>query len=206
MIRQAKQLPEKRGEWMFNKRSSLEISIQAIVIVVLAMTILGLGLGFVKGMFGNINKISESTFGQIEEQLQRDLVNGNEKLAFSQTRITIARGSSILLGWGIKNDHNSILNYHAVFTPINCPDANGNTQPCSANAIQNWFTYKAGGGSNPTPYSVDAASLKVERVDLSVPKTSVPPGLYLIELAIYDGSGIAQSQKYATADIFITVT
>jgi hypothetical protein len=38
---------------LYNKRASLEISIQAIVIVVLAMTILGLGLAFVKGRFGD---------------------------------------------------------------------------------------------------------------------------------------------------------
>ena len=45
----------KRGEWMlFNKKASLEMSIQAIVIVVLAMTLLGLGLGFIRGMFKNI--------------------------------------------------------------------------------------------------------------------------------------------------------
>ena len=44
----------------FNKRASLEMSIQAIVIVVLAMTLLGLGLGFIKGMFGNTIRWQES--------------------------------------------------------------------------------------------------------------------------------------------------
>jgi len=189
---------------LFNKKASLEMSIQAIVIVVLAMTLLGLGLGFIKGMFGNINKLSEGTFGKIDEQLQRDLVNGNERLVFSQTKIIIERGKSILLGWGIRNDRIARLNYYAMFTPTTCPDSSGNSGPCSQNVINNWFTYKTRTGSNPTPYAVEAASQKVERLDLSVPRSNINPGLYLVELAIYDGSDTAN--KYATTDIFITVT
>ena len=188
---------------LFNKRASLEISIQAIVIVVLAMTLLGLGLGFIKGLFGNISSLSAATFDKISDQLSRDLVNGNEKLVFSQTKINIERGKSILLGWGIKNDGNARLDYYAEFTPITCPDSSGNPSTCPSNAIENWFTYKPRTGANPTPYSVDAAGQQVERLDLTIPKRSnIDPGLYLIELAIKDNSGI----KYATTDIFVTVT
>ena len=47
---------------MRNKKGALELSINAIVIVILAMTLLGLGLGFVRGMFGKITGISDDTF------------------------------------------------------------------------------------------------------------------------------------------------
>src|SRR3989338_5143055 len=40
----------------FNKKGSLELSIQAIVIVVIAFTVLGLGLGFVKSQLGGLQK------------------------------------------------------------------------------------------------------------------------------------------------------
>ena len=185
---------------LFNKKASLEISIQAIVIVVLAMTLLGLGLGFVKGLFGNITDISKATFDKIADQLNRDLVNSNEKLVFSQTKITLERGKSILLGWGIKNDGTAKLNYYAEFTAITCPDSNGNPSTCAAGDITNWFTYKPKTASNPTPYSVEAAGQKVERVDLQIPKTN-NPGLYLIEVAMKDGP-----IKYATSDLYVTVT
>ena len=187
---------------LFNKKASLEISIQAIVIVVLAMTLLGLGLGFVKGLFGNITDISRATFDKIADQLNRDLVNSNEKLVFSQTKINIERGKSVLLGWGIKNDLPSKLDYNADFTPITCPDVSGNPGVCPASAIDNWFTYKKGTSGSPS-YSVEAAGQKVERVDLRIPKaTTIYPGLYLIEVAMKDNTGI----KYATSDLFITVT
>ena len=189
---------------MLNKRSSLEISIQAIVIVVLAMTLLGLGLGFIKGMFGKISGLSDSAFAQIEDQLQRDLVNSNEKLVFSQTKIAIERGKSALLGWGIKNEGNTKLDYWAEFTAIKCP----NDPTCSSLPLDTlntqWFTYKynPGGLTVDRLYSVDAADNQVVKVDLSVPKNAAT-GLYLIDLSVPDS---ATNEKYSSTDVFITIT
>ena len=36
---------------LFHKKGSLELSINAIVILIMAITMLGLGLGFMKGLF-----------------------------------------------------------------------------------------------------------------------------------------------------------
>ncbi|MBI2653071.1 hypothetical protein HYX00_06400 [Candidatus Woesearchaeota archaeon] len=195
----------------FNKRASLEISIQAIVIVVLAMTLLGLGLGFIKNMFRNIGDLSSATFDKIADQMQRDLVNSNQKLVFSQSKIYVERGKSILLGWGIKNEGNSKLYYWAQFTPIKCPQPPGSsgsgTCPTTAIINNNWFTFKYVPSASATnaPYSVDVANQQVERVDLTIPKSSdVTTGLYLFELAIYEVG--SSSNKYATTDIFLTVT
>lgn len=190
---------------MINKRASLEISIQAIVIVVLAMTLLGLGLGFIKGMFGNIQSVTTATFDKIADQLQRDLVNNNEKLIFSQSRVTIERGKSMLLGWGIKNEGIQKLEYWAEFTAIKCP----NDPICSSlpQDILNskWFTFKynPGGATSNILYSIDAANSDVVRVDLTIPK-SAQTGLYLIDLSVYDPAD--NNQKYASTDVFITVT
>ncbi|MEK6983697.1 MAG: hypothetical protein AABX33_03925 [Nanoarchaeota archaeon] len=191
------------------KRASLEISIQAIVIVVLAMTLLGLGLGFIRGMFRNIGDLSSATFDKVSDELGRSLTTSTQKLVFAQSKIAIERGKSILLGWGIKNEGFQKMNYWVEITPVKCPGTTGSTGTCpTVNEINtDWFTFKyrpGGGGSTGIPYSVDAASQQVERIDLTVPKSNVNPGLYLFELAIYDGVGT--SNKYATADIFLTVS
>ncbi len=81
-----------------NRKASLNLSIQAIVIIVLAMTILGLGLGFVRGLFDNIVGISESTFQKITEQLSTDLATSSAPLLFSQTKLNMERGKSDLQG------------------------------------------------------------------------------------------------------------
>jgi len=185
-----------------HKKASLEISIQAIVIVVLAMTLLGLGLGFIKGMFGDISSLSRATFDKIQDQLQRDLTNSNEKLIFSQTKINIERGKSTLLGWGIRNDGNQQLDYWAEFTAVKCPKTNC---PSLSDLNEQWFTFKynPGGTNAALIYTVDPAEQQVIRVDLTVPKENTETGLYLIDLSIYDG---ATNQKYASTDLFVTVT
>ena len=45
----------KRGV-MMSKKGSLNLSINAIVVLILAITMLGLGLGFMKTMFGKVSE------------------------------------------------------------------------------------------------------------------------------------------------------
>ncbi len=189
-----------RKSYHSSKKASLEISIQAIVIVVLAMTLLGLGLTFVKKMFGNIDVVSSGTFDKIQEQLQRDLTNSNEKLVFSQSKITLERGSQKLLGWGIKNIGSQRLNYYVQFTTIKCPQ---DTCPNQDTLNRVWLDYKYNPSRNPSIlYQVDAASSQFERVNFNIPRNALP-GLYLIDMSVYDDTSI--TTKYSSTDIFLTV-
>ena len=189
----------------FNKRASLEISIQAIVIVVLAMTLLGLGLGFIKGLFGNINKISEGTFSKVEEQLQNTIAAGNEKLVFSQSKIVIERGKSTLLGWGVKNENNYKMYYYTEFTPIRCPGTCPSTLKSDLNTKWFTFNYIATSSAASAPYNVGAAENQVVRADLNVPRDA-QTGLYLVNLKLYDNSASPPGAEYASTDIFITIS
>src|SRR3989338_249996 len=177
-----------------SKKGSLEISIQAIVIVVLAMTLLGLGLTFVKKMFGNVDVISTGTFEKIQEQLQRDLVNSNEKLVFSQTKIAMERGSEKLFGWGVKNVGSSSLDYWAKFTAVKCPA----DCPTEDELNAEWFSFKYNdqGTTAGLLYTVDAASSQFVRVNLNLPRDAVP-GLYLLDLSVYDDF---DDSKYSSTD------
>ena len=57
-----------------NKKAGLEISINAIVILILAITVLGIGLAFINGMFqdtfNKLDKVSESIDKQMREQME----------------------------------------------------------------------------------------------------------------------------------------
>ena len=188
---------------MFNKKASLEISIQAIVIIVLAMTLLGLGLGFIKNMFGSITDLTRATFDKIADQLQRDLTATDQRLIFSQTKISLARAKSELYGWGIRNDGNSDIKYSAVFRPIKCPET---VTPAACDNLlsdmnNKWFIFKYSPAGDPQ-YSVRAGEQAVERVVLNIPKDKVDTGLYLVSLEVKDD----QDNQYANTDIFITVT
>ena len=67
---------------LFGKKASLELSIQTIIIVVLAMTLLGLGLGFIRNMFGGIGGISEDVTEQVRQKILDDLIQGDIKISF----------------------------------------------------------------------------------------------------------------------------
>ena len=187
---------------MQNKKASLELSISAIVIVILAMTLLGLGLAFIKNIFGSAEELSDSAFGKVSDQLQRDLVNNDERLIFSQSKVSIERGKSSLLGWGIRNENGVRLDYWAEFTPIKCPGA----CPTAEKFNNEWaiFKYNKDGNVSSLLYSVNSAEQSIKRVELSIPGNA-EPGLYLIDFSVYEEKG-QNDTKYDSTEIFITVT
>src|SRR3989338_3154028 len=87
----------------YSKKADLSISINAIVIIVLAMTFLGLGLTFVRGMFKNIGETTTKVSEQIEQQILYDLRRGDKKLSFPQEEVSIEGGKSTVIAIGIKN-------------------------------------------------------------------------------------------------------
>ena len=102
----------------FNKRASLEISIQAIVIVVLAMTLLGLGLGFIRNMFKNIGSTTEDVTEQVRQRILDDLITGDKKISFPKTDITLEKAGSEVVAIGIRNKGDRPLNYKMDICPI----------------------------------------------------------------------------------------
>ena len=70
---------------MMNKKGALELSINAIVILIIAITMLGLGLGFVRGMFGKIST-------QVEEQVASE---PEPPIPTSDNPITMSRESIV---------------------------------------------------------------------------------------------------------------
>ena len=186
---------------MLSRRASIELSIQAIVIVVLALTLLGLGLVFVKNIFMETESISASTFDKVSDQLQKNLIDSDEKLVFSQSKISMEQGSSELLGWGLRNDNNAKIQYWAEFTPLKCPSV----CPSKEDINNKWFTFKySPAGNDPALlYDIAAADDSIKRVDLTVPRAA-EPGLYLIDLSIYEEKG-ETDEKYASTEIFVTV-
>ena len=85
------------------KKGALELSINAIVIIVLAMTLLGLGLGFIRSQFTSIGEIGTGVQEQIKQQILEDLRTGNKKLSFPTSEVHINRRDASVIAMGIKN-------------------------------------------------------------------------------------------------------
>ena len=181
-----------------NKRASLEISIQAIVIVILAMTLLGLGLGFIRGMFGDITKTTSTVSEQIRQQITNDLITNDKKISFPKTQIIMDKGGSDVLTVGIRNKEDTPLCYKILFDAIR--DENG--QSFDSNS---WFQYAPGSGDNCE--TISPADSVVKNVRIKVPKSNIESVSYFLQFKVVD-DGVPPSDPnyaYASQDFFIVV-
>jgi len=84
------------------KRGSLNLSIEAIVIVVIAFTVLGLGLAFVKSQIGDLTKTSTQVQSSIRDKILEDMRSSGKKLSMTQD-IKLERGKEVVENVGIVN-------------------------------------------------------------------------------------------------------
>lgn len=98
------------------KRGSLNLSIEAIVIVVIAFVVLGLGLGFVRSQFSQFGDTSNQVQEQIEQQILDDLRRGNQKLSFPTDELKMETSSDSVQAIGIKNTGDDPLNLKVSFS------------------------------------------------------------------------------------------
>lgn len=109
-----------------NKKASLELSIQAIVIVVIAFVVLGLALGFVKGTFKDITGTSADVQSKIKERILEDLRTSGKKLSIGQ-EIRLERGDEIIENVGIVNTGITTSRFGIKIIPIKKQKPDGTT-------------------------------------------------------------------------------
>ncbi|MBU4502180.1 MAG: hypothetical protein KKA79_06290 [Nanoarchaeota archaeon] len=75
-----------------NKKGAMELSINTIVIVVIGITLLVLGLVFVRGIFEKLGGLGEGAFQKAEQELKQ-IQAGDTKINFPAT-IPVKKGKS----------------------------------------------------------------------------------------------------------------
>lgn len=78
-----------------NKKGALELSMNTIVIIVIGVTLLILGLAFVRGMFSKITELSEGAFEKAEGQIG-DVSNIKQPLTAIPEAISLQKGKGKL--------------------------------------------------------------------------------------------------------------
>lgn len=86
------------------KKASLNLSINAIVVLIMAVALLGLGLGFLRNMFSNL----EGQIGDISKDTEQRMVQGleesDERLALDKTKFEIKQGKTGETYLGLRNE------------------------------------------------------------------------------------------------------
>lgn len=190
------------------KKASLQLSINAIVVLILAITILGLGLGFIKTQFGGITK----QFGAVSEEIQAQMIDkikeSGELVTFNTLQFELQRGKDKQLYMGIRNTGDSNCFYvrflcvDSIATGVTdeaCPDMETTT------TSWNWFTtfeqkFIEGGDIAVLPIKVQTqgnppAGTYNGKVEVRVPATQ----------DISCQQGFDSSQQHASKEFFIEV-
>jgi hypothetical protein len=86
------------------KKASLQISVEAIVILILAITMLGLGIAFIRNMFGKTTSQLGEIGDDIKNQRISDLKESNKRLEFPYNDIQVKRAGEKEIYFAVKND------------------------------------------------------------------------------------------------------
>lgn len=172
----------------FSKKGSLNLSIEAIVVMVIAFVVLGLGLGFVRGLFDEGTGTFEIIQDQVKQQILDDLRTGDKKLSFPATEITIGKRESKVTAIGIKNVKQGSLKYQ-----IEIQGAGGEDKIIFGEDLSNNFLYETGVGDlEPTETRVIPVRITSETL----------AGTGQFKIIIKD---VTSSTTYDTKTFFITV-
>ncbi|PLW79959.1 hypothetical protein C0585_04695 [Candidatus Woesearchaeota archaeon] len=93
------------------KRGALQLSINAIVVLILAITMLGLGLNFMNKMFGGNLQALEDVSGEMEKNMRDRLKDSSNDLELSKDEIEIKAPAEEIIYFGARNVDTQEENY-----------------------------------------------------------------------------------------------
>ncbi len=189
----------KRKNFRLKKRGSLNLSIEAIVIVVIAFTVLGLGLAFVKSQLGGIGKTSSDVQSRIKDQILEDMRTSGKKLSVTQ-EVQLERGKEAMENIGVVNT-DTITHKFGITAEV--------IKPSSATAtIEDiTFFYDTTIGTELSPTSGNV-------IPMTISAASGANGNYLCKITVYSCTKsigesapctLAESQVYDTRSFFVKV-
>ena len=108
------------------KKGSLSLSINAIVVLILAVTMLGLGLLFMQNMMGGAMGQLGDVADTVRDQMIEQIRSSGERLSFSANDFFIQRSGTQEFYYGILNQEQDQETFHLYF---GCDTMMGETDP-----------------------------------------------------------------------------
>ena len=107
------------------KRGSLNLSINAIVVLILAITMLGLGLSFMRNIFGGATEEFTKVSGEVEQQMIEQMRESSKAIELSRPKVNIKIGEKDQIFIGLRNDQQDPLDF--TIQGITCEGLGGGT-------------------------------------------------------------------------------
>ncbi|MDD5133423.1 MAG: hypothetical protein PHD81_01100 [Candidatus Nanoarchaeia archaeon] len=167
---------------MQNKKGAIELSMTTIIVIILGVTLLSLGLMFIKGTFGNITDITDKTFDQADDIIKDYMVTGTTKMYILDSNVAMKAGTINTIYVGIKNQLGRDDEFYLKAKPANDKSDVG------------WLELAT------EPQTIEAGSYATIAFFLKVPKKTIPGETYIYSIESY-----AKSQTKPYANQLLTV-
>lgn len=165
----------------FSKKASLNLSIEAIVVVVIAFTVLGLGLGFVKNQFKSFGDTSSQVSSSIKDQILESMRSSGKKLSVDR-EVLLDRGSNKQLNIGVVNTETSTAKFGITIEPIKKQNLDGSPGELETITDEVSFFYSDIVEKELSPTDGDV-------FPISITTKGSASGNYLYKVNVYTDSG-----------------
>lgn len=211
-----------------NKKAALELSINAIVVLILAITILGLGIGFIRSQFGTLGKQFTDVSQEIQSQLIEKIRESGDLLVFNRAELQASIGKKDVFYIGIKNtasnpnpEKDSICYRVGVKCISSLNPENQCTPLAPTNAVVGGVIFTQGTEERPNPdyrwfqlfEQADIKNNDVGVFPITVQIAKANPDTYSMELNVYKGSddcgaggGTWETRPYQSKQFFVVLT
>ena len=148
-----------------DKKAAIEMSITTIIVIVLGVTLLILGLAWIRNLFGKIGGLTEEAFRVAEQEIQERMAT-DQKFYIPGTEFEVKIGKSITIPTGVQN----LAGVDDTFK----------------------ISVKPGEGADPKwliispPQRIPAGERKSIPVVLNIPKTAKVGSIYFYILEVYN--------------------
>ena len=154
------------------KKGAIELSMTTIIVVVIGVTLLILGLVFVRGIFSKLGGLTEKEF-EIAEQQLNERMSGADRMGVYPDIVEIAPGESTSVAVGIKNfvadeSETTSSKFRVDVTP-------------SANSKKEWITL-------PPELNLRPGDRKVFKIIVQLPNNAVLGRSYTFTVTSYKGN------------------
>lgn len=181
----------------WNKKGALELSITAIVVLIIAITLLGLAIFFIKNMFKSGTELFSSELAKIKDQLRQNIEESGQLVVMDKgSELEVKRGEPFAFHIGARNNAPKTRCFRIAMECVKAFKEGGGC--ISGTTLSNVLVGgKNGDGMTPdsdkrwfpsllNEFEVPGGDIAVSPATLQV--ANADPDTYLMKLLVYQGA------------------
>lgn len=192
------------------KKKGLEIGVNAIVVLVFAVTVLGLGLAFIKGAFNQLTGDFAAVSDAVKDQIREEVESTNSLLAFNAVDLNVKRSKSTNAYFGVKNELDQELTFKIEGGGVLASDGSWVTKESVISCFDAIDASARATASRDVTFDT-FENIRIAKGDVAFSKliikvsSAAKPTTYSCAMVIKNPKAVAE-ELYARKDFFITVT